>query len=71
MQLIGKHINDINFHFGDIFGKYARIVPLEKEKKRYQEICGTSYQKELQKTYQIKFRAEEVMEGKGDKLYIQ
>ena len=53
------------------FANMQGLFPWKKKKKQYQEICGTNYQKELQKTYQIKFRAEKVIKGKGDKLYIQ
>ena len=32
---------------------------------------GTCYEKELQKTIQIEFRIEKVIEEKGDNLYIK
>ena len=35
------------------------------------EIIGTFYQKELQKTNQHKFRIEKVIKKKGDKLYVK
>ena len=36
-----------------------------------EEITGTFYEKELQKTNQEKFRIEKVIRRKGDKLYIK
>ena len=36
-----------------------------------EEIIGTFYEKELQKTNQHKFRIEKVIKKKGDKLYIK
>ena len=36
-----------------------------------EEIIGTFYQKELQKTNQKKFRIEKVIKRKGHKLYIK
>ena len=36
-----------------------------------EEIIGTSYEKELQKTNQQKFRIEKVIKKKGDKLYVK
>ena len=35
------------------------------------EIIGTYYEKELQKTKQHEFRIEKVIKKKGDKLYVQ
>ena len=36
-----------------------------------EQIIGTFYQKELQKTSQQEFRIEKVLERKGDKLYVK
>ena len=36
-----------------------------------EEIVGTSYEKELQKTNQNEFRVEKAIETKGDKLYVK
>ena len=36
-----------------------------------EEIIGTFYEKELQKTNQQEFRIEKVMKRKGDKLYVK
>ena len=36
-----------------------------------EEIIGTFYQKELQKTNQKKFRIEKVVKRKGHKLYVK
>ena len=36
-----------------------------------EEIVGTFYEKELQKTNQKEFRVEKVIKRKGDKLYIK
>ena len=36
-----------------------------------EEIIGTFYEKELQKTNQQKFRVEKVLKRKGDKLYVK
>ena len=36
-----------------------------------EEIIGTFYEKELQKTSQEKFRIEKVLKRKGDKLYVK
>ena len=36
-----------------------------------EEITGTFYEKELQKTNQQKFRVEKVLKRKGDKLYVK
>ena len=36
-----------------------------------EEIIGTFYEKELQKTSQEKFRIEKVIRRKGDKLYVK
>ena len=36
-----------------------------------EEIIGTFYEKELQKTNQEEFRIEKVIRGKGDKLYVK
>ena len=36
-----------------------------------EEITGTFYEKELQRTNQKEFRIEKVIKGKGDKLYVK
>ena len=36
-----------------------------------EEIIGTFYEKELQKTNQKEFRIEKVLQKKGDKLYVK
>ena len=36
-----------------------------------EEIIGTFYEKELQKTNQKEFRIEKVLKKKGDKLYVE
>ena len=36
-----------------------------------EEIVGTFYKKELQKTNQKEFRVEKVIKRKGDKLYVK
>ena len=36
-----------------------------------EEIIGSFYEKELQKTSQEKFRIEKVLKRKGDKLYVK
>ena len=36
-----------------------------------EEIIGTFYEKELQKTHQQKFRVQKVIKKKGDKLYVK
>ena len=36
-----------------------------------EEIIGTFYEKELQKTYQKEFRIEKVIKRKGNKLYVK
>ena len=36
-----------------------------------EEIMGTFYEKELQKTNQKEFRIEKVIKRKGDKLYVK
>ena len=36
-----------------------------------EEITGTFYEKELQKTNQEEFRIEDVLKRKGDKLYVK
>ena len=36
-----------------------------------EEIIGTFYEKELQKTYQKEFRLQKVLKKKGDKLYVK
>ena len=36
-----------------------------------EEITGTFYEKELQKTYQKEFRIEKIIKGKGDKLFVK
>ena len=36
-----------------------------------EEITGTFYEKELQKTYQEEFRIEKVIKRKGDKIYVK
>ena len=36
-----------------------------------EEITGTFYEKELQKTSQKEFRIEKVLKKKGDKLYVK
>ena len=36
-----------------------------------EEITGTFYEKELQKTNQKKFRIEKLIKRKGDKLYVK
>ena len=36
-----------------------------------EEITGSFYQKELQKTNQEEFRAEKILKGKGNKLYVK
>ena len=41
------------------------------EKLIKQEVIGTFYEKELQKTNQEKFRAEKVIKRKRNKLYVK
>ena len=36
-----------------------------------EEIVGTLYEKELQKTHQKEFRVEKVVKTKGDKIYAK
>ena len=36
-----------------------------------EEITGSFYEKELQKTSQEKFRIEKVLKRKGDKMYVK
>ena len=36
-----------------------------------EEVAGTFYEKELQKTNQKEFRVEKVIKRKGDKLYVK
>ena len=36
-----------------------------------EEIIGSFYEKELQKTNQKKFRIEKIIKRKGDKLYVK
>ena len=36
-----------------------------------EEIIGTFYEKELQKTNQQEFRIDKIIERKGDKLYVK
>ena len=36
-----------------------------------EEITGSFYEKELQKTNQEKFRIEKIIERKGDRLYVK
>ena len=36
-----------------------------------EEVTGTFYEKELQKTNQKKFRIKKVIKRKGDKLYVK
>ena len=36
-----------------------------------EEIIGTFYEKELQKTNQKEFRIEKILKKKGDKLYVK
>ena len=36
-----------------------------------EEITGTFYEKELQKTNQKEFRVEKVLQRKGDKIYLK
>ena len=36
-----------------------------------EEITGSSYEKELQKTNQKEFRIEKILKRKGDKLYVK
>ena len=36
-----------------------------------EEIIGTFYEKELQKTNQLEFRIKKVIKRKGDKLYVK
>ena len=36
-----------------------------------EEVIGTFYEKELQKTNQKEFRIEKVLKRKGDKLYVK
>ena len=38
---------------------------------RGEEITGTFYEKELQKTSQEEFRTEKVIKRKGDKIYVK
>ena len=40
-------------------------------KAKNEEIFGTFYKKELQKTNQKEFRVEKVIKRKGDKLYVK
>ena len=84
MQLISKFKKGFRFLLCviDIFRKYAWVFISSKIKNtvpwRYvinnlngEEIIGTFYEKELQKTDQKEFRIEKVLEKKGDKLYVK
>ena len=49
-----------------------KYLLLKKLKIQFrEEIIGTFYKKELQKTNQEEFRIEKVIRRKGDKLYVK
>ena len=56
-----------------IISKIKNTVPLTYviNDLNGEEIIGTFYEKELQKTNQKEFRIEKVLEKKGDKLYVK
>ena len=56
-----------------IFSKIKNTVPWTyvTNDLNGEEITGTFYEKELQKTNQQKFRIEKVIKRKGDKLYVK
>ena len=41
------------------------------EDRNSEDITGTFYEQELQKTSQSEFRIEKIIEKKGDKLYVK
>ena len=56
-----------------IISKIKNTVPLTYiiNDLNGEEIIGTFYEKELQKTNQKEFRIGKVLKGKGDKLYVK
>ena len=56
-----------------VISKTKNTVPWTNVVSRFndEEITGSFYEKELQKTSQEKFRIEKVLKRKGDKLYVK
>ena len=56
-----------------IVSKIEKIIPWTYviSDVNVEEIDGSLYEKELQKTNQKEFRTEKVMKRKGDKLYVK
>ena len=57
-----------------VINKVQNTVPwtyLINDLKNGEEIMGSFYEKELQKTYQIEFRIQNVIEKKGNKLFFK
>ena len=59
------NVKDPKFKIGDIYIYYVISDP------KGEEIVGTFYEKELQKTNQKDFRVEKVIKRKDDKLYVK
>ena len=83
---IGKEVNDkdAKFNVGDHIriSKYKNIFVIKEIKNTVpwtyvikdlngEEIIGTFYEKQLQRTNQQEFRIEEVIKRKGDKLCVK
>ena len=71
---VGDHVRSSNW-FSEVFvvSKIKNTVPWTYiiNDLNGEEIIGTFYEKELQKTNQQEFRIEKVIKRKGDKLYVK
>ena len=54
-----------------VVSKLKNTIPYVVSDLNGEEITGSFYEKELQKTSQEKFRIEKVLKRKGDKLYVK
>ena len=61
------NVKDPKFKIGDIYIYIYYVISDPKG----EEIVGTFYEKELQKTNQKDFRVEKVIKRKDDKLYVK
>ena len=58
-------------NWSEVFVISKITVPWTYNDLNSEEIIGTIYEKELQKTNQEEFRIKKVIQRKGDKLYVK
>ena len=57
--------------YNNIYHSTIKITPVDVSDLKDEKIVETFYKKELQKMNKKEFRVENVIKGKGDKLYVK